>query len=193
MGVAMLVKLGREGDVTRLFPGVSEAPRLAAGLRRGARVPVTTSLGRLFDAIAALAGVCSFQRYEGQAAMELEALVRAPLFASPSDWRLEGETLDLAPFAERVIRERPTPREAAEGFHAALVDGVAAWVSAAARASGRTRIALGGGCVMNRVLTEGLCGRLRQAGFEVALPRRLPANDGGISFGQAAFALQAGG
>jgi hydrogenase maturation protein HypF len=193
MGVAMLVKLGREAEAARLFPGEREAPRLAAALQRGARAPVTTSLGRLFDAFAALAGTCCVQRYEGQAAMEFEALVRTLPHASPGDWRLAEGALDLAPFARRIIDERLSAREAAEGFHAALIEGAAAWIGDAARAARRTRIALGGGCLMNKVLTEGLCARLREAGFEVALPRLVPANDGGISFGQAALALRSGG
>ena len=62
-----------------------------------------------------------------------------------------------------------------------------AWIGEAARRTKRTRLALGGGCLMNRVLTEGLVAKLRSEGFEVAIPRAVPANDGGVSFGQAAF------
>ena len=95
--------------------------------------------------------------------------------------------LDLSPFAARLVSERLGPREAAEGFHAALVSGASAWIGEAARREKRTRLALGGGCLMNRVLTEGLVAKLRSEGFEVAIPRAVPANDGGVSFGQAAF------
>ena len=78
MGVAMLHRLGRLGEASRLFPGLPDAARLSKAIARGARFPRTTSLGRLFDAAAALAGVCLRQQYEGQAAMELEALVATP-------------------------------------------------------------------------------------------------------------------
>jgi hydrogenase maturation protein HypF len=122
--------------------------------------------------------------------MELEALVATPRGAIADDWRLDGGTLDLSPFAARLIDQRLTAREAAEGFHAALIAGLAAWIAEAARREQRTRIALGGGCLMNRVLVAGLVERLIAAGFEVACPRLIPANDGGLSFGQAAFALQ---
>src|SRR5262249_4128385 len=67
MGVAMLPRLGRLDEAGRRFPDAPEAGRLSAALARGARLPTTTSLGRLFDAAAALAGVCLRQLYEGQA------------------------------------------------------------------------------------------------------------------------------
>ena len=76
MGLAMLHRLGRLDQTSRIFPGLPDAARLSEAFARGARFAGTTSLGRLFDAVAALAGVCLRQQYEGQAAMELEALVR---------------------------------------------------------------------------------------------------------------------
>ena len=190
MGVAMLHKLGRGGEAGRAFPDIPDAARLAEALRRGARGAVTTSLGRLFDAIAALAHVCHVQHYEGQAAMELEALVGGgSAFGAAAAYQLAHGRLDLSPFAAQVIDERLSPREAATGFHRVLIDALSAWIGAEAERSGRKRIALGGGCVMNRVLTDGLCQSLRAQGLEVAIPRQVPANDGGVSFGQAAFAL----
>ena len=235
MGVAVLHKLGRGSEAAKIFPQIPEARRLAESLQRGARATVTTSLGRMFDAIAGLAGVCHVQHYEGQAAMELEALVtsvtdvtglspsplageggrrldeglvplgsrttKRPLTPDPSPARGEGShersyritnnRLDLTPFAARVIDERMNPRESAEGFHGLLIAALHDWITTEAQRSGRKRIALSGGCVMNRVLTDGLCAALRADHLEVAIPRKTPANDGGISFGQAAFALNA--
>ena len=78
-----------------------------------------------------------------------------------------------------------------EAFHGTLVAALAGWIGAAAEAHGFTRVALGGGCLMNRVLAEGLTAALAARGLEPALPRLVPANDGGLSFGQAAFALAA--
>jgi hydrogenase maturation protein HypF len=186
MGVAALHKLGRGAEAARLFAGVPEAARLADALARGARTPGTTSLGRVFDAAAALAGVCLRQDYEGEAAMRLEALVGA-LPAAPPLWRIEDGRLDLIPLLASLIGENP--REAATRFHAGLVDALAAWIGASAAQGGFSRVALGGGCLMNRVLSDGLCAALRAKGLEVAFPRALPANDGGLSFGQAVFAL----
>jgi hydrogenase maturation protein HypF len=88
-----------------------------------------------------------------------------------------------------MIDERLSAREAASAFHATLVAALGEWIGEATARGGFTRVALGGGCLMNRILCNGLSARLRARGLEVAVPRVVPANDGGLSFGQAAFAL----
>jgi hydrogenase maturation protein HypF len=188
MGVAMLDRLGRLDEAQRLFPGSPDAARLAGAIQRGAPFARTTSLGRLFDAAAAFAGVCLAQTYEGQAAMELEALVRAPRVV-PGGWSVAGGRLDLSPAMGSMLDQGLKGREAAEAFHGTLIAALAEWIGAAAAARGLRRVALGGGCLMNRVLAEGLVASLGAAGLDPALPRAVPANDGGVSFGQAAFAL----
>jgi hydrogenase maturation protein HypF len=142
----------------------------------------TTSMGRVFDAAAALAGVCLRQDYEGEAAMRLEALVD-DLPAVSGLWRIEDGVLDLLPLLAALVGQ--SPRAAASLFHAGLIAALAEWIGA----TGFGRVALGGGCLMNRVLAEGLAAALRAGGMQVALPFALPANDGGLSFGQAVFAL----
>ena len=188
MGVAMLDRLGRLDEAASIFPNSAESVRLAHALRRGARFVRTTSLGRLFDAAAAFAGVCLVQRYEGQAAMELEALVGTPRIV-PGGWSIVEGRLDLAPVMAILLDERLKGREAAEAFHGTLIAGLADWINEKARARKLTRVALGGGCLMNSVLAQGLAAALRAVGLDPALPREVPANDGGLSFGQAAFAL----
>src|SRR5271157_3240899 len=169
MGVAMLHRLGRLEETQRIFPGMPEAARLSGALARGARFARTTSLGRLFDAAAALAGVCLRQDYEGQAAMELEALVATPRVIS-GGWRIEDGRLDLTPMMETMLRDNLFGREAAEAFHGTLIAGLAEWIGAEAFARGVTRIALGGGCMMNRVLSEGLISALRARALTPASP-----------------------
>jgi hydrogenase maturation protein HypF len=160
------------------------APSALDSRFRGNDMPLTTSLGRLFDAAAALAGICLEQRYEGQAAMEFEALVQTPR-AVADGWRIEDGRLDLAP----LLRMRMRGRDAAEAFHGTLIAGLSAWIAEAAEARGLKDIALGGGCLMNAVLTDGLCAALRICGLRPYLPRALPANDSAISFGQTALAF----
>lgn len=188
MGLAMLARIGRLDEAERLFPDVAQAGALGRRLLADASIPTTSSLGRLFDAAAALAGVCAHQRYEGQAAMELEALVGAPLAVS-GGWRIADGQLDFAPLFEQLVAGKARGRDFAEGFHGGLIAGLSAWIVDAAAKRGLRDIALGGGCLMNKTLAEGLGERLRDAGLTPWLPRALPANDGGLSFGQAALAF----
>jgi hydrogenase maturation protein HypF len=188
MALAMLARNGQLEETARLFPDVANARDLERRLVAGARAPLTSSLGRLFDAAAALAGACLDQRYEGQAAMEFEALVRRPRVVE-NGWRIDDGRLDLAPLMAALVRQRVRGREAAEAFHGTLIAGLSEWIARAAEARGLKHVALGGGCLMNAVLAEGLCAALRARGLDPYLPRALPANDGSISFGQVAFAF----
>ncbi len=187
MGVAALVALGRGAEAAAMLPEIPGAGRLAAFLAANPASPATSSLGRLFDAAAALLGVCRHQSYEGQAAMELEALVRAPR-CLPGGYRIVDHMLDFRPLLAALLEPGLSPREGAELFHGTLIAGVATWIGAFAEQTGHARVVLGGGCLMNRVLAEGLAAGLRAGGLEPFLPRAVPANDGGISLGQAAFA-----
>ena len=168
-------------------------------LRGGVSAPRTTSAGRLFDAVAALVDLHQKSSFEGQAAMALEHAadpdvrdaypldLRAPEPAAgdeaPSvlDWRslLEALLEDL--------RGGRAPGVIAARFHNALVDGILQ----TARAAGRRRVALSGGCFQNRLLLERTRERLGAEGFEVLLHRQVPPNDGGIGLGQVAVAAAA--
>lgn len=185
MGVAALHALGRGDEAAARFPDHPLAAPLAARLLHGGVCPTTTSLGRLFDAAAALLGVCLAQSYEGQAAMELEALVRAPAVL-PAGWRLAEGTLSFAPLLDAL-----PGLDRAEGaalFHGTLIEGLAALAAHGAARTGVTTVCLGGGCLMNRVLADGLAHRLIAHGLRPLLAAMLPPNDGGLSLGQAAMA-----
>jgi hydrogenase maturation protein HypF len=186
MGVAAMVALGRAGEAAARFPGQPLAAALSQMILSQA-CPVTTSMGRLFDAAAALIGVCEAQSYEGQAAMELEALVGSPA-ALPGGFRIDRNVLDFRPLLGRLAEGGLTPGEGAALFHGALIAGLAEWIGGRTEQTGHRDVALGGGCFMNRVLAEGLTQALRARGLVPWLPRAVPANDGGISLGQAALA-----
>jgi len=187
MGVATLVALGRGAEASEMFPDIAAASRLAAFLVANPTNPATSSMGRLFDAAAALLGVCTHQSYEGQAAMELEALVREPRHLN-AGYRIVDHVLDFTPLLAGLLEPGLSAREGAEMFHGTLIAGLAAWIGAFAMQTGHTGIVLGGGCLMNRILAEGLTTALRADGLDPRLPRAIPANDGGLSFGQAAVA-----
>lgn len=195
MGVAALAALGKLDRATRIFPNVPEAGRLAQTCRAGEVSkpfwPMTTSMGRLFDAAAALSGVCLDQQYESQAAMEFEALVETPR-SLERGYRLAEGVLDFLPLLDFLVTEQPSMQEAADVFHGTLIAGLAAWCAAAARRYQIHKIALGGGCLMNRVLREGLAVALRDRGLAPLFARAVPPNDGGLSLGQAALARAQG-
>ncbi len=186
MGVAALAALGRGGEAGERFPDIASAGPLAA-LAGDARMPVTSSMGRLFDAAAALLGVCVRQSYEGQAAMALEALVGVPR-RLPGGYRIVDHVLDFRPLLAALLTPGLQAREGAELFHGTLIAGLAEWIAAAAAGLGGSDIVLGGGCLTNRILAEGLATALGDRGLDVFLPRAVPANDGGLSLGQAAMA-----
>jgi hydrogenase maturation protein HypF len=160
--------------------------------------PVTTSMGRLFDAAAALLGLRPVASYEAQAAIELEALARAvPRGEAPSyavDVARDAAGMVLihpGPLVAALLADRArgrAPALLAAGFHESI--GAAAAVAAVdlAREHGLRTVALSGGVFQNVRLTEVVEEALTTAGLEVLVHRRVPPNDGGISIGQAAVA-----
>ena len=145
--------------------------------------PVTSGAGRLLDAVAALLGVRDAVSYEGQAAIELEHLA-GDVPAAPYACRgLAGAELVAAAFDD-LDAGRPRA-EIAAAVHEGLA---AAFAAACAHAAGSDTVVLSGGCLQNERLARSLQRRLEAHGFRVLAHRRVPANDGGISYGQAAVA-----
>ena len=156
----------------------------------GARAVLTSSAGRLFDAVAAVAGVRDRISYEGQAAIELEQRVdpaeTGGYEASVVEGVLSGADLVRAAAAD-VLSGVPAGVVAAR-FHRGLADGLVALVEQARDGSGLSTVALSGGVVQNVVLLTLLTDRLAARGCTVLTHSRVPPNDAGISFGQAVVA-----
>jgi hydrogenase maturation protein HypF len=194
MAAAVLHALGRGEEIPRRFPGPLAEP-VRRLLEQGGEVhcPLTSSAGRVFDAAAALLGVRRISAYEGQAAMELEALAATHGPAEPladgchvtADGRLDLLPL-LAWLADRAAR----PALGAARFHATLALALADWATQAARREAVADVALGGGCMLNRLLGVALRERLEHNGLRVYEAARVPPNDGGLSLGQAWVAMQ---
>ena len=174
-------------------------------IERRVNTPLTSSVGRLFDAVASLSGVRHVVRYEGQAAMELEFALDGvsvddayplpveeasgpgtarrggrPGLADPPAFVVNWGPLVGALVAD--IRAGVPVGVMSARFHNALAEAVVA----VARRAGSDRVALSGGCFQNRYLLERTVDRLRQAGFRPAWHQRIPPNDGGIALGQVA-------
>ncbi|CAB1369422.1 carbamoyltransferase HypF [Denitratisoma oestradiolicum] len=193
LGAAALHRLGRGDEIPRRFADRPLAPALAALLQQGRHCPETSSLGRVFDAAAALLGVALESNFEGQAAMLLEARAVGHGDAPAWDdaWHITTERkLDLLPLLARLADWTGTSGEAAARFHASLGAALAQWLLGAAQERGLSVVALGGGCLLNRILALNLVDSLENAGLTVLRARQLPPGDGGISLGQAWVARQ---
>ncbi|MGI8580298.1 MAG: carbamoyltransferase HypF [Solirubrobacteraceae bacterium] len=164
---------------------------VASMSQNGLGSPVTTSAGRLFDAAAALCGLRTEVTHEGQAAMELEA-VCDPAERGAYEVPVDKGVLDARPLISAVAHDvhRGVPISVvATRFHHGLADAtVAACVQAAADLGIGTAV-LSGGAFQNQRLLARTAGRLRDAGLRVLTPTRVPPNDGGIAYGQAAIAV----
>lgn len=163
-------------------------------LARGVNCPPTSSLGRAFDAVAALAGVCTEQSYESEAAQKLEAHAQGPWPApDPALWRLadDASELDLRPLLVCISTLNDVHASAAL-WHANLAAALAHWAHAASQRQGVRHIALAGGVCLNLTLLDALCAQLTAAGLTPLLAIELPPNDGGVSLGQAWVARHLG-
>jgi hydrogenase maturation protein HypF len=193
MAAAALFVLGRGEEIAARFKGQRHAASLAAVMERRINTPDTSSLGRMFDAAAGLLGVATHAGYEAEAAMRLEALVRRPRDSGAYTVTPRGD-LDLAPLFAVLTKTRDA-QVGADVFHGTVAAALAQWLGDRADAMGRCTVALGGGCLLNRPLRDGLIHGLEARGLEVLTPRAVPPGDGGLSLGQAwvaAHALEGG-
>ncbi len=178
----------------------SETPTPADALRvfeqqvvRGVNAPATSSLGRVFDAVGYLLGLCDYNRHEAEAAMAVEGAADAapgdvPPFAYQLSPGSDGLRLSVLP----TIRDMVAAREAgvdtaliAARFHETVARLLADAAGQACHQYGVTRVCVSGGCFANRRLLERLVGLLEERGLTALYHRQVPAGDGGIALGQA--------
>jgi hydrogenase maturation protein HypF len=188
---------------------------LQQAVAAGCQSPLSSGVGRLFDAVAALLGLVAVARYEGEGGLRLEGAAAAaevaaevadgdettmgyplPVAAEPAAFAgppPPGGWLDWRPLLTALLADiaADMPQgHCALRFHRALVNGSADLALAAAERFGLRRVVLAGGCFQNRLLLEGLIAALRRRGLEPFWPSSLPASDGGLALGQAWAALQ---
>jgi hydrogenase maturation protein HypF len=176
--------LGRRAAELPFWKGRPVGPVLSL-IERGAG-PLTSSLGRLFDAVACLALGRQVADYEGQAAMELEAAADRGC-REAYEFALGDGVVQVTPVIQAVLEDVQgglDPGRISARFH----NGLARLVGQVCRALGHRSVALSGGVFQNALLLERTLEVLDQDGFEVLLNRQVPPNDGGICLGQAAVA-----
>ncbi len=192
MAAAVLFQLGRGDEIAQRFTNQPGALTVATMLQRNLNCPVTSSTGRLFDAVAGLLGVNDMQSFEAQAAIQLQELAQRHGQIAPLEggwWIDERSVLDFSPLLAVLADCRDTGYGAAL-FHATLAAGLAEWVGRAAHQRNIADVALGGGCFHNDLLLRTLSGRLAAQGLRVLTAGQMQPNDSAISLGQAWVALQ---
>jgi len=184
----------RDAGVDAGFLAESVAPEafriVETMLARGVNTVETSSCGRLFDAVAALIGVRREANYEGQAAMELEALAVSAGLPVDDSYPFDeaGGELDFRETIRCIVRDRSQPAIAAARFHNTLAHVIARTCAGIAADRGLHQVCLSGGTFQNFHLLGRAVELLRRAGLEVYLHARVPPNDGGLCLGQAAIA-----
>ncbi len=180
------------------FERTEQVQAVASLLRRQMLSPVTSSLGRFFDALASMLGFCQVATFEGQAAMAVEHAALDvwekgvdetgyPVAIREGSANSQVKEVDWRPIVRAIQDDRKVeiaPGVIAVRFHLALADAICQ----VAQTVGLPRVVLSGGCFQNGLLVELVRERLMKAGFEVFVHREVPPNDGGLSLGQAAVA-----
>ncbi len=183
-------------DLPFLEPYRNRLPFLMDMIEKRIHCPLTSSLGRLFDGIAAILGLCCRASYEGQAAMELEAAAANGSDGSyevgmERDPNREGYIILLNPMVAGIIRDlsnRTDSGTISRKFHHSVIRFLTEAVFRVSQDTGIDQIALSGGSFQNAILLEGLMKTLCQKKLNVYTHSLVPANDGGLALGQAAVA-----
>ncbi len=172
-----------------------EQAAIASQIKTGFNTPLTSSLGRLFDGVAALIGLHQQITYEAQNAIALEAIAD-PDEKVRYDFPLQDGQILVTPAIRAIVRDleqKVSPGVISARFHNGLT-ACAVTVSEKVRAqTGLRQVALSGGVWQNKTLIKQTISALNASGFEVLFPRKLPTNDGGVSLGQILVALAVSG
>jgi hydrogenase maturation protein HypF len=149
----------------------------------------TSSMGRLFDAVSSLAGVCHRAGYEAQAAIELEGLASSDRGLGGYEFEVEADQIDPGPVLAAVVRDvlaGVAPSVVSARFHRGLAELMVTLAERVRAAEGLTTVGMSGGVFVNKVLLSATTRALTGAGFAVLRHRRVPPTDAGIALGQLA-------
>jgi hydrogenase maturation protein HypF len=173
--------------------GAQKVNIIVAMMEKAVNCPQTSSLGRLFDAVAAIAGIRERVNFEGQAAMELEMLADGHSesiydiqWTSQAPIKILPQTIIRGVVQD--IQNGMSPADISIRFHRTLIVLFGEICATIRRDYDLNRVVLSGGCFQNSLLLKGLIGQLEAQHFEVFAHRQVPANDGGIALGQAIVA-----
>jgi len=184
--------------MAKIEPDADKIGAIAQQLEKNLNVVQTSSLGRLFDAVAGLAGVGNKNHFEAQLPMALEAVVEKD---NKEAYKIEiketadgTSVLDIRNMLDEIISDAGSDKGAgaiSTRFHNGLAEAMAGLAEKAREKTGLSTVALSGGVFCNRYLSDYLISLLKDKDFNVLFKTKVPVNDGGISLGQAAIAVEA--
>ena len=160
--------------------------------------PVTSSAGRLFDAVASMIGITDYASYEGKAAMLLEFAIKDiknkdsypfNLIKNKTEDKKEVYIADWEPMVKEILKEMKKGKESVGSISAKFHNTLAEIIVSVSKKVGEKRVVLSGGCFQNKYLIEKTINLLQKKGFQVYWHQRVPTNDGGISLGQIKYVL----
>ncbi|MBM6928396.1 carbamoyltransferase HypF [Parasutterella secunda] len=191
MGASVLTLLKKESLIEKFFPTLPNAAHFGSLVTNCKLSPASSSVGRLFDALSALLGLCDIQHDEARAAMLLESTAyKAVPHVHRDGFEIKGGQLNLLPFLDKIVcahssLDTQSVSQWAADFHATLACGLVQLTLRACRQTDyRGPIALTGGCMANRILTACLVNELHAQNMESYYPQKVPAGDGGLALGQ---------
>ncbi|NIT14848.1 MAG: hypothetical protein GTN99_11615 [Candidatus Dadabacteria bacterium] len=182
-------------DIDNLAPlktfSSSEISILTTMIQKKLNTPLTSSVGRLFDAVSSILGLCQQNTFEGKAAMKLEFAIEELKTEESYEYKIIKDTqnqnpsftVDWAPTIKAILEDLnlKTPvKSISAKFHNTLIE----IIISMARRVGEEKVVLTGGCFQNKYLLENAIDRLNSEGFSTYWPERIPPNDGGIALGQ---------
>ena len=198
MAVSYLTKAMGKQETDRLFPELFptietrafEAVQLL--LNKKLNSPETSSMGRLFDAVAALTGICQQSSYHAEAPMRLESVVSKGEFGV-YPFEIREKDISVIPMFREIVKDKLNGLSngiIAAKFHNTVVKIVVDSVLQISRTSGLKKVVLSGGSFQNRILLENTENQLLEKGFHVFAHEKVPSNDAGIALGQLAIAAK---
>ncbi len=194
-GAALLCAIHREDQIPLHYARYPASRFLAEALGKDRLVQRTSALGRYFDGIASLLGLCDIQHEEATAAMRLESLAATRSGRILEGWSVREGLISLDGILPELL-DNPDKAQAAADFHRTVAHALAQAAVLTQKETGyEGPVAVTGGCAVNRLLLAGLSEDLKSRGLTIALPRQVPPGDGGLALGQlwlAALAYKAG-
>jgi len=182
MGASALYSIGKKDQILKRYSKYPNAKYIIDMIENNINSPLTSSAGRLFDAVCGLLNVNPISDFEGQAPMNLEKMVTSPKIENNA-WEIENNILNMNPLLEKI--SNCTKEDGANIFHGTFAFALMDWFKKASKESDIKTIIFGGGCFLNKVLCNIIKEEMKNTDYNLLWSKELSAGDQSISLGQA--------